>query len=62
MPPSVLDQPPKLDIKLRLGQAFMNVVKCESLRDKWLTASCLMRIIESSAMLSEMLLTLLLSC
>jgi hypothetical protein len=50
MPPSastaVTDRPPKLGIKLRVGQAFIEVVKCESLRDKWLTASCLLRMIK----------------
>jgi hypothetical protein len=40
------ERPPKLDIKLRVGQAFMNVVKCESLRDKWLTASYLLKMIK----------------
>jgi hypothetical protein len=48
-PPSVAttatDRKTKQDVKLRVGQAFMKVVKCESLRDKWLTASCLLRMI-----------------
>jgi hypothetical protein len=36
----------KPDLKLRIGQAFMSLVKGESLRDKWLTESCVLGMIK----------------
>jgi hypothetical protein len=39
-------KPPTLDLKLRVKQAFVNVVEGESLRNKWLTASGLENMIK----------------
>jgi hypothetical protein len=39
-------KPPTLDVKLCVGQAFISVVKGEAFRGKWLTASCLLKLIK----------------